>query len=336
MLKAESPRKWIVVFVGVLVSGIFLWLAIRQTDLDSVAQSLGSARPAFALPFLIFLFIFYWLKSTRWRDLLTGAVTTSAGQLFPIVMIGYAGSAVLPLQLGELFRALIASRQFSLPYALVLGSIGMERIFDLLTVAALLGFVFASGQEIPELLTTAGYVLVFAATFAFLFAALLAFRGLMVIRWLERILGWIPATIMSPIFMQIQNIVRGLEAIRNPRILLRVTINSAIQWLFMGLCIYCSLYALDIHIPIPGIALVLLATVVGISLPAGPGFVGNIQLAFTLALQPFGVDPALALAASIFYHVLAYAAVVVVGFSYLHKMGYGVSQLAREAKSTTA
>jgi uncharacterized protein (TIRG00374 family) len=210
----------------------------------------------------------------------------------------------------------------------------MERIFDLLTIVALLGFVFAGGQRVPQLLINAGYAISAVAIVGFLFAGLLAVRGPDVIERLDRLLGWVPDKLRSGIRQQLQNIARGFESIKHPAALLRITVNSAIQWFVMGLCIYCSLIALNIDIPVSGVALVLLATVIGISLPTGPGYVGNIQLAFTLALQPFGIDPAQALAASIFYHVLAYAAVVLVGFSLLHKMGYGVRQLAENARDS--
>jgi hypothetical protein len=61
--------------------------------------------------------------------------------------------------------------------------------------------------------------------------------------------------------------------------------------------------------------------VVGITLPSSPGYFGNIQLAYVLALKPFGIDAGSAIAASLFFHALAYPAVVIVGLIYLRTQG---------------
>jgi hypothetical protein len=57
------------------------------------------------------------------------------------------------------------------------------------------------------------------------------------------------------------------------------------------------------------------------SLPSGPGYVGSIQLAFTLGLAPFGVAAGPAIAASVFYHVLVCGSLIVAGLIALHRLG---------------
>jgi uncharacterized membrane protein YbhN (UPF0104 family) len=47
--------------------------------------------------------------------------------------------------------------------------------------------------------------------------------------------------------------------------------------------------------------IVLTATVVAVTLPNAPGYVGALQAAFVFALQPFGVSSENAFAASVFY-----------------------------------
>ncbi|MDJ0711366.1 MAG: lysylphosphatidylglycerol synthase transmembrane domain-containing protein [Woeseiaceae bacterium] len=321
--------------LGAGFSVLFLWLAVRGTDFQAIGSALLRADFAHAAPFLLALFAFYWLKSVRWADLLAPAATVRASGMFPIIMIGYAGTAVLPMQMGEFVRAFIAGRKYDLPYALVLGSIGMERVFDLMTIVALMGVILASGQAIPPLLNTAGYAISAAAVAGFLLAIVFALRGPQLVGRLGRIFRWMPESPRTALLDQLENVARGFESIRHPARLIRIVLNSLVQWVFMGVCVYLSLAALDIQIPVAGIALVLLATVIGISLPTSPGYIGNIQLAFTLALQPFGVAADEALAASVFYHVIAYASVVVVGFLFLHRMGYGMMELSKKAQSNS-
>lgn len=327
-------RRRIAVAIGIAVSGFFLWLAFRNTDFDSIRDSLAAADAILAVPFLLSLFAFYWLKSTRWKDLLSPVCEVRARDMFPIVMIGYAGTAVLPMQMGELVRAYIAAKKYELPYALVLSSIGMERIFDLLTILALLGTVLATGQSTPPLLVKAGYVIGALTIFGLLSAIVLATHKQKTLDVLRTILAPLPARVSAAIVNQLEAATRGLGSVTRPRLFVRIAVNSLLQWALMGICIWFSLLALDIQVPLSGVVLVLVATIVGISLPTSPGYVGNIQLAFVVALQAFGVPAADAIAASIFYHIIAYLAVVIVGFSFVHKMGYGIFRIQAEARAS--
>jgi len=80
--KVPAPTSTALSPVG--CSALFLWLAFRNTDFRSIGTSLKAAEPLYALPFLAFLFVFYWLKSMRWSDLLSPNAVIGAGQLFNI------------------------------------------------------------------------------------------------------------------------------------------------------------------------------------------------------------------------------------------------------------
>ena len=140
-------RNKILFLIGLTVASVFLWLAFRNANISEIVDNLKAADARFVAPFIIVLFLFYWLKSDRWRVLLSPVTTTTTRSLFPIVMIGYAGSAVLPMQLGEIVRTVIASRKLSIPVSTILASITVERLFDLLMVLLILGVVLASGQH---------------------------------------------------------------------------------------------------------------------------------------------------------------------------------------------
>ena len=307
---------------------------MRNTDFASIRTSLSAAQPILAGPFLVSLFAFYWLKSVRWKDLLSPAREVRSRSLFPIVMIGYAGTAVLPMQMGELVRAFVASRQYALPYSLVLSTIGIERVFDLLTILGLLGVVLASGQSTPEVLINAGFIIAALTILAFAIAVVLVTHTDKAISALRSLMSYLPERITVGILTQLEAASHGLESVIRPRLLTRVILNSVLQWALMGVCIWLSLISLDVQVPVSGVILVLVATIIGISLPTGPGYVGNIQLAFVVALQPFGIAADAAIAASLFYHVLAYLAVVVVGFGFVHKMGYGMFEIQAKARAS--
>ncbi len=100
----------------------------------------------------------------------------------------------------------------------------------------------------------------------------------------------------------------------------------------MGLGIYLSLLAVKVSVPVLASFVVLAFTFVGVTLPSSPGAVGTIQLSFALALGPYGVETGDAVAASIFWHVLAYSFVTVVGLYYFVRMGYTLSTVRQHAQ----
>jgi hypothetical protein len=68
---------------------------------------------------------------------------------------------------------------------------------------------------------------------------------------------------------------------------------------------------------------------VAVALPTSQGFVGSVQAAYVLALLPYSVSKEAAIAASIYFHVLAYASVVVAGLIFLNKAGQSLRSLLR-------
>jgi uncharacterized membrane protein YbhN (UPF0104 family) len=83
-----------------------------------------------------------------------------------------------------------------------------------------------------------------------------------------------------------------------------IAVVSFTMWLVMALCCLIALRTVDIGVGPVAAMFTLFCSVVGLALPTSPGFIGTIQIAFVVALVPFGVDRAEALAASVYYNAL--------------------------------
>ena len=53
--------------VGVGLSALFLWLAVRNADLDTVGDALADARLGYVLVAVLVLGVGYAFQATRWR-----------------------------------------------------------------------------------------------------------------------------------------------------------------------------------------------------------------------------------------------------------------------------
>jgi glycosyltransferase 2 family protein len=185
-------RRMLLVLVGLLVGGLFLWLALRGTSLDEIKRAMGRANLLWSMPLMLALASFCWLKSYRWAVLLHPVASVSAAQLVKPVIIGYAGTMLLPLQLGELIRTVITGRRFGAPIASVLGSITVERVLDLLALLVILGIAGLLGSGLPDLLRTVSVVLLAGAILSWLMLVGLAVWMEAFVRAVAPVVGVLP------------------------------------------------------------------------------------------------------------------------------------------------
>jgi len=322
-----------VLVLGIAVGAVFLWLALRDMDFAELGRAFASANLLWIAPFLTALFGFYWLKAMRWKILLEPLLASSTAQVFPPVMIGYSANLVLPAQLGEIVRVVFGARALRLGYSETLASVVLERVFDFLTVLLVLGLALLLGAQTSTTALHAGYVVT---------ALTVGLAGGVVVfaRWTEQCVSLIqvltrhlPDKLEKGILDSLRNGARGLQALNHTDLLIKTLLTSIAQWACMWLCIWISLAALGVTAPIAAALLVLAFTVVGVSLPTSPGYVGTIQFAYTLALSQYEIAAATAFAASVFYHALAYFSVFFVGLYFLHRMGSSLGQVRAEAET---
>lgn len=335
-----AGKRWLGVALGILLSAVFLYLALRKVDGNELRSALESARWWTTGPFLAVLFAYYWIKTVRWTYVLRGVAPGTSARLFPAVMVGYAAGALLPMQLGELVRAWLGADRLRIRLLASLASIALERVFDLLSIALLAALALTIGiRASPPWLLPAIYLLGAGALVSLGLFGAFVLRGEQLIAWAERVLGVLSPRRSEPVLEQLRAASAALDTLRSARAFSFVFAMSVLQWLLMFGCIWISLYAARIEAGALAAAVVTVFTVIGISLPNSPGYVGSIQLAFTLALEPFGVAPAQAVAASLFFHALAYVSVVLTGLSLLPLAGLSVQEIARrtsEARRSAA
>jgi uncharacterized protein (TIRG00374 family) len=316
-MKARA-RFLVLLLAGLVVGGLCAALALREISMAKLNAVLQAAELLWAAPFLLALFAFYWIKTLRWCQLLAPLVRVRTRELFAPVMIGYAGSALLPMQLGDVARSAIAAKQLRQPAFAMLVSIALERLFDLLGILFILAVALVLFRaQMPQVVITAGFWLTLAIGAAALLGAAYVFFTPAFVRVTRVLAQRLPPTVTARLVAQVERGVHGLAAVRDLRLTAAALTTSLLQWLLMWCCVWLSLEAVAINLPPVAGLVVLVLTVIGISLPSTPGYFGSIQLAYVLALKPFGIDAENAFAASLFFHALAYPAVIIAGFALL-------------------
>lgn len=313
---------------GVVFSGILLWLAIKDTSIRDITSSFKNARPVFAVPILISLASFYYLKAVRWSDILSPTLRLAGHKLVPAIMAGAAGNNLLPAHMGELVRVYLLSRQFELSKSHLLATLVVERVLDVVGVLLLLSVTLIFIDS-PSTLTPAIVFLLIVAVGGSVVMYFMTIHGARIQVFAERHSKRLPTSMRQKIVSVAEHLSRGFGALRTRALFYRIFVNSVAQWALMAACIYFALLALGTGVPFYAAIIVLAIVVAGLTLPTSPGFVGTIQFCFVLGLSPFGVDSNEAIAASIFYHSILWFSVTSVGMYFLHRYHLTFAQVKK-------
>jgi uncharacterized protein (TIRG00374 family) len=314
-------KKKALLALGVAVGLLSLWFALRNVDFGAIGAALANANLASIPLFLAALFLYYWLKAERWQRLLAPTKAIPTRRLFPALMVGYAVSSILPMHLGEVARVLIVRAEHSLRVSALAMSIALERLLDLVTIPVLFGVAMLAGRDVPQGLVRAGYLIGLIGLAGIAFVWLYVTRPEWVIRMVTILAAPLPKGFTHKVVAQLEAGTAGAAALRAPRRMVPIVTLTLLQWAMMFFCAWLSIRAVGIDASWSAGVLTVALINVAVALPTSPGFVGSVQAAYVLALLPYSVSKEGAVAASIYFHVLAYVSVVLTGLVFLHREG---------------
>jgi uncharacterized protein (TIRG00374 family) len=329
------PRKSL--WLGVLLTVVFLWLAFRGIDFVELGGALGRADYRFAVPALAATAIGYLLRALRWQLIVASERRVRYSRALSVLTMGFAANNVLPARLGELVRAMLLQRFEGVRASFALATIFLERVADgltlvlMLVVLSLLGLVPGVRNQFARLELIAAAVFVGLTAFIVLTMARrdvavslfsLATRPLP-----GRARGW-----SDGLF---HGFLDGLAAVQAIDRLVGVAALSLAVWSAEALSYFWLTDAFGLGMT-AGTRVALACTVLvlvnlSIMIPSAPGYVGTFEFAARYALGLFGVAPEVALAYAIVAHGIQYALVSGAGLLFFAREHVSLGALARGA-----
>ncbi len=312
-------RRLLPALVGIGISvGLLAW-ALRDVSFDEVLSHIRSARAGPLAASVVIATLTFPLRLVRWRLLLRNERGESypSGPLWHAIALGFMANNLLPLRAGELIRSYTAARLAGARFTTVISSVAVERIFDALTVVALLiiallnsdlpGSVMVGGTSVAQLARVAGVI----GIVALLMAILVVAAPLAAERLVRRVLPH--ARLADRIIHLIEGIRQGLVILRSPGRLAGVVVWSLVLWLVNALAFYVGFAAFDIPVSYTGALLLQGLLVLGISIPSTPGFFGPFEAVIVAVLALYGIPRGLAFSYAIAFHVTTFIPITLLG-----------------------
>ncbi len=331
-------KRWYF-WVGIAISALFLFLALRGLHLGQVWQSIQGANLLWLIPAVAVYFIDVIFRSLRWQILLKPTVQLDLGEVFPVISIGYLGNNIFPARAGELLRAILLKHRYQTPVSTTLATIIVERIFD---GVVMLGFIFFNLQALSNLTTSSGFIgsiqsLAFWGAIAFLGALVMFFLAAIfpdqVEKFLLRVINAVlPSKWRAPAANIIQRFMSGLGSLRSPRQALLVVLTSLAVWLLETLTYWFVMQAFPFSISL--FALMLMNGIVNLSttLPSAPGYIGVFDAPGIALLSAFGIEPASAAGYTLLLHATLWLPITLVGGYFFARAGLDWSRELDQAR----
>jgi uncharacterized protein (TIRG00374 family) len=332
-------KRWYF-WVGLLVSAGFLYLALRGQNFPELWGAIQSANLLWLIPAVLVYFVDVMVRSWRWHYLLRPVQPISPLKVFPVIAMGYMGNNIFPARAGELLRAAVLKRRYSVPVSTTLATILVERIFD---GVVMLGFIFFNLRELSSLSSSSGFI---GSIRSLALWGAIAFLGALVVFLL---VAFFPKKAES-VFVRIINVllplkwregaasiirrfISGLESLRSPKEALMVLFTSAAIWLLETLTYWFVMHAFPFSVSL--FALMLMNGIVNLSttLPSAPGYIGTFDAPGIALLGAYGVAPALAAGYTLVLHAALWLPITLVGGYFFAREGINWSKELNNART---
>ncbi len=322
MKRLRDPR----VLIGLAVTVVCLWLALRGVDFGTVGRTMARANwPLLILGSAPWYVLSIYLRALRWRHLTDPIAPIETGPLFRATAVGFMANNLIPLRVGEVIRAWYLARETGRNGTALFGTVVLERVIDsavfLVMVGGIIGVYGAARLGSGGLAMGAPLLLILSAPMGFVVALRI---------WPARVSNTVEAVVRplsEPVAVRLGTAVRsfagGLGAISRGGHLFWIALHSVLIWGVASVIpFYVGLVAMDVDLGSASRTLAasfVLLTAVGIAvaIPSAPGFFGPYHLACRAALALFGVGESTAVAVGTLTHAVFWVTMTLLGLAVL-------------------
>ena len=313
-------------FWGLLAGLGFLAWCFHDLDLKEVTGLLRGLRFEWVIAAMIVVVSVLWLRSFRWRILLSPIAHVGHGRMFSLYSVGQLANVMFPALTGQAVRVLMIHRALGVTKTGVVSTVLLEALLDGLSLVIFMTIASAL-LVLPDWLMQGGRVgTIIILALVLLLAVIVKFRqplGALI----ERLEHRLPEPVYRRIDRLWVNFSDGLAAVRSLKRLSLSFFCSVGSWVGNLLVVMFLIYAFDFDLP-PGSALVLMIiNTLMMAIPVSPGNVGTFQLASVLGLNLFGVPKTDAVSFGLMLHATTLVPIAALGVYHYFKSPWKVPNL---------
>jgi hypothetical protein len=320
--------------IGLALSALFLYLAMRGTDWAELWGLFRAGRYLYLVPVFLLIAAISGVRAVRWHLLMERDASLTLAEIYHLVNIGYMFNNILPAKAGEAVRGYLAGRKLAGGLGQAVSTLLIERLLDVLAVVVLLAGLLPF-MALPDWAVRGGLLLgvgVIGGTAALVVMARIGPRA---VDWLWRLVGRLPLVGHPRLKAGLLNLLDGFAVLTHPRRLLPVLLTTAAVWLGYAAMNWLMLFVFRMEgLGLAAAALVLCFTGLSMVVPSSPGAIGPFEWAGIQALALFAVEQSAGFGYTLGLHMFTNVALIGLGIVGLISEGisYGrITQVMAEA-----
>lgn len=335
-MSKKNLIRWGFIFI---LTVVFVYFFAKNIDWNKFLAGLTRVNPWLFGLLVILAPMHLVTRSLRWHFLIKPEKAHPRFyNLFAANAVGFTVSLLLPGRLGEIAKPLYLAQKENIRKGFALGTVVVERIFDMLTMCTLLGLFliirpFFSSASLSEgalkSLRFWGFVgVAFALSLLAVVLGLHFFRD-KTVRFINFFLKPLPAKWRAKIDSLMEEFIEGLEFFHNLRDLLTIIALSFVVWLGFVTYYWIFMHAYGVAAPYYLVIPYVFLNMVGASIPT-PGMVGGFDYFSKLGITTlYGVAATQAGIMTLVVHAVQFVMTCLVGYVILVKERVSLFQLRK-------
>jgi hypothetical protein len=307
------------VWLGILLSLISLAAIFFFIKPQEILLALQTVRYSYLIFTGLGIIAFLAIRAVRWRYMLDNDAPWTT--IFHIQNIGYMLSALLPLRIGDIARAVLIGSVPPITISRGISTMVVERVLDMLFIIALLPFALSGVEQMPDWMRAGAQGMGLAAILGIIVLIVAANQRERAVRLVERILNFIPFLDTAAWTERADSFLAGLDSLTHFKDAVWLIILTIATWLPIILAYYAMLLAVNLEPSLVMACFVVCAAALSVALPSSPGQIGVFHAGVIAALQVWGQPEAQAASFAFLYHALNMA--IMIGFGIVGMFAIG-------------
>jgi len=331
-------KTWIRAALILLLTGGLLYFFFRSVESwEEVFRHLTDVNVFFAVLMVVLVPLHFITRAWRWNLLLKHEKRgISFYNRFAANAAGFTVTMIFPGRLGEIARPFYLAQKEDMAKGFVLGTVVVERIFDIFTMCIILGLflisqplyasIFQMEQQMYSRLYFWGFVGLGLATALLLISVSLYFFRDKTLKVINFILRPLPDKWTIKIIMMVEEFIQGLKFFHSLGNLLAYIGMSFVVWLGIIFYYWICFFAYNIEISFFFLFPYVFMLMVGASIPT-PGMVGGFHYFSKVGLTSFyNLGPNLAVGMTLVIHTVQVVVTCLIGYAILWREGISLFQ----------
>jgi len=331
--------------VMIIITTVFLFFFFKGVEWREALSYLSGINIKFFILTTLLAALHLLTRSLRWHFLLKQEKKgVSLYNRFAANAVGFTVTMLIPGRIGELVKPLFLARKENMRKGYVLGTVVVERIFDLFTMCIILGVFlvarplyesfFPVDADIYSRLYVWGYISLGIALFLFVFILLLFLFRQKALSFFRVLLRPFTEKMTSKILEIGDDFIQGLKFFHSFQDFFLYILFSFVVWLGIIFFYWMFFFTFNISVPYFLVIPYSFMVMIGASIPT-PGMVGGFHYFSRLGLTIFfNINSNQAFGMTIVIHSLQVVVTCLIGYAILWKERLSLFQVRQIGERT--